>query len=88
MLRKKEFIAIELSVLKRVSDIMKRTTLFKKHIMADDILVLPVVHDALCARIAEEVGFNAICAAGYANSATMLGQPDVSLLTLTEMVDC
>lgn len=67
---------------------MKKTTRFKKYILADEILVLPVVHDALCARIAEESGFNAICAAGYANSAAMLGKPDVSLLTLTEMVDC
>jgi len=67
---------------------MKKTTRFKKYILADEILVLPVVHDALCARIAEELGFNAICAAGYANSAAMLGKPDVSLLTLTEMVDC
>lgn len=69
-------------------DRMKRTTLFKKYILADEILVLPVVHDALCAKIAEEAGFNAISAAGYANSAAMLAKPDVSLLTLTEMVDC
>src|SRR5512136_1866948 len=49
--------------------------------------MIPVVHDALCARIAEKVGFKAIFTAGYANSAALLGRPDVSLLTLTEMVD-
>lgn len=39
---------------------MKRTTRFKKYILAGEIIVLPVVHDALCARIAEQSGFNAI----------------------------
>lgn len=48
---------------------------------------MPVVHDALCARIAEKSGFRAIFAAGYANSAALLGMPDVGLLTMTEMVD-
>jgi len=50
-------------------------------------LIMPVVHDALCARIAENVGFKAIFSAGYANTASLLGQPDVNLLTMTEMVD-
>ena len=67
---------------------MKKTTQFKKYILDEKILRLPVVHDALCAKIAQDVGFKTICAAGYANSAAMLGKPDVELLTLTEMVDC
>jgi 2-methylisocitrate lyase-like PEP mutase family enzyme len=67
---------------------MKSSSLFRKYILDDDILVLPVVHDALCALIAEKSGFSAICSAGYANSAAMLGKPDVSLLTMTEMVEC
>ena len=50
--------------------------------------MIPVVHDALCARIAEKAGFKAIFTAGYANSAALLGKPDLSLLTLTEMVEC
>ncbi len=49
--------------------------------------MIPVAHDALCARIAEQSGFKAVFTAGYANSAALLGKPDVSLLTLTEMVD-
>ncbi len=49
---------------------------------------MPVPHDPLCARIAEQTGFQAVCAAGYASSAALLGQPDIGLLTLTEMVDC
>ncbi len=66
---------------------MKTTTLFKKYLRAEAILLLPVVHDALCARIAAVTGFQALAVGGYAGSATLLGQPDVSLLTLTEMAD-
>lgn len=66
---------------------MKKTTQLRKLIEDDGILMIPVVHDALCARIAEHSGFKAIFTAGYANSAALLGKPDVSLLTLTEMVD-
>jgi methylisocitrate lyase len=64
------------------------TTRLRNLILAEPILVVPVVHDPLCARIAEQAGFSAIFSAGYANSAALLGRPDVGLLTLTEMVDC
>lgn len=66
---------------------MKKTTQLRRLIEDDEILMIPVVHDALCARIAEQSGFRAIFTAGYANSAALLGKPDVSLLTLTEMVE-
>jgi 2-methylisocitrate lyase-like PEP mutase family enzyme len=67
---------------------MKKTTALKNLILADEITVIPVVHDPLCARIAEQAGFSAIFSAGYANSAAYLGKPDVGLMTLTEMADC
>lgn len=66
---------------------MKRSSVFKDLLSGKDVIIMPVVHDALCARIAEEVGFKAIFTAGYANSASLLGKPDVGLLTMTEMVD-
>jgi 2-methylisocitrate lyase-like PEP mutase family enzyme len=66
---------------------MKKTALLRKLIEDEEILMIPVAHDALCARIAEQSGFKAIFTAGYANSAALLGMPDVSLLTLTEMVE-
>jgi 2-methylisocitrate lyase-like PEP mutase family enzyme len=66
---------------------MKKTTAFKRLLGGDEAVIMPVVHDALCARIAERVGFKAIFTAGYANSASLLGKPDVGLLTMTEMVD-
>jgi 2-methylisocitrate lyase-like PEP mutase family enzyme len=60
---------------------------FRSLIQNDDVLIMPVVHDALCAKIAEQIGFKAVFTAGYSNSASLLGKPDVGLLTMTEMVD-
>jgi len=67
---------------------MKKTTRLRQLFSDPEILMLPVAHDALCAKIAEKAGFKAILTAGYTNSAALLGKPDVNLLTLTEMVDC
>ncbi len=65
----------------------RRTTLLRELIMDEEILVLPGSYDALSARIIEQAGFKATVVGGYAASASILGKPDVSLLTLTEMVD-
>ncbi|HHW07519.1 MAG TPA: carboxyvinyl-carboxyphosphonate phosphorylmutase [Clostridia bacterium] len=50
------------------------------------ILVAPGAHDALAARIIEYVGFDAVYMTGYGQAASHLGQPDVGLLTMTEML--
>lgn len=49
---------------------------------------MPGAHDALTAKIIEQSKFKALTIGGYAASASLLGQPDLSFLTLTEMVDC
>ncbi len=67
---------------------MKRTSLLRKYILEDAILVMPGAHDALTAKIVEQAGFKAVTIGGYASSASLLGQPDISFLSLTEMVDC
>jgi methylisocitrate lyase len=66
---------------------MKRTTLFKQYLHATDILMIPVAHDPLCAKIIERAGFKVVGCAGYANAAALLGGPDVGLLTLNDMAD-
>jgi len=63
---------------------MKKTTLLKKLILEKEILVMPGAHDALSAKIIEQVGFKAVTMGGYAASAASLAKPDVSLMTLTE----
>ena len=64
---------------------MRRTTRLKELIAAPRILVMPGVHDALGAKIAEAAGFDAITQGGYSATATLLGAPDSSQLSLTEM---
>jgi methylisocitrate lyase len=67
---------------------MKKTSLLKKYINDEEILIMPGAHDVLSARIIETAGFKTLTMGGYSASASLLGQPDVSLLSLTEMVDC
>jgi len=66
---------------------MKKSSLLKKLILDKEILVMPGAHDALSAKIIEQVGFKAVTLGGYAASAASLAMPDVSLLTLTENVN-
>ena len=51
------------------------------------IIVLPGVFDALSAKIAEYVGFDAMFQTGYESSAALLGMPDFGLLNSGETVD-
>lgn len=49
-------------------------------------VVAPGAHDALTAKIIGKLGFDAVYMTGYGQSASHLGQPDVGLMTLSEMV--
>ncbi|MGE5171668.1 MAG: isocitrate lyase/PEP mutase family protein [Rudaea sp.] len=64
---------------------MRRTARLRELLAAPDILVMPGVHDALGARLAEAAGFAAVTAGGYGATATLLGRPDSSQLSLTEL---
>lgn len=66
---------------------MRRTTAFRNLVLAPDILRMPGIHDALSARLAEEAGFPAIMMGGFAATGALLGAPDTSQLSLTELVD-
>src|SRR6202012_1083523 len=66
---------------------MKKTTLFKQYLRAKEILMIPVAHDPLCGTIIQRAGFKVVGCGCYANSAALLGAPDIELLTLTEMTD-
>lgn len=51
------------------------------------MLLAPGVYDALSAKIARRAGFEAMFVSGYGVSATSLGEPDIGLLTQTEILD-
>jgi len=50
-------------------------------------LAFPGVFDTLSARLAQEVGFPMAFISGYSVAATAIGEPDLGLLTQTEMID-
>ena len=50
-------------------------------------LVIPGVYDALGAKIAQKVGFDAMFQTGYGTSATLFGMPDYGFIGATETVD-
>ena len=50
-------------------------------------LAFPGVFDTLSAKIAERVGFPMAFVSGYSVAATAIGEPDMGLLTQTEMID-
>ncbi len=53
----------------------------------DRIIVMPGVFDALSARIAQHVSFDAMFQTGYGSSASLLGMPDFGFLNAGETVD-
>jgi 2-methylisocitrate lyase-like PEP mutase family enzyme len=50
-------------------------------------IVFPGVYDTLSARLAERAGFPLAFISGYSVAATAIGEPDLGLLTQTEIVD-
>jgi 2-methylisocitrate lyase-like PEP mutase family enzyme len=50
------------------------------------ILALPLIHDALSARIAARCGYDAVFLSGYGFSAGYLGLPDAGFTTFTELL--
>ncbi|GEL19252.1 isocitrate lyase/PEP mutase family protein [Pseudonocardia asaccharolytica] len=53
----------------------------------DAPLVAPGAYDALSARLVEQAGFAVVYMTGFGTTASLIGRPDVGLLTATEMID-
>ena len=64
---------------------MKTTTQLRQLLASDQMVVAPFVMNALHAKIAQSVGFDAVYMTGSGTSAEK-GFPDVGMLTMTEMV--
>jgi carboxyvinyl-carboxyphosphonate phosphorylmutase len=50
-------------------------------------VVAPGAYDALSARLVEQAGFDVVYMTGFGSTASLIGRPDVGLLTGTEMID-
>ena len=59
----------------------------KSMLKANKPLVIPGVYDAIGAKIAETVGFEAMFQTGYGTSATLFGMPDYGFIGATETID-
>ncbi|MEX2630414.1 MAG: oxaloacetate decarboxylase [Tistlia sp.] len=66
---------------------MRPTARFRNLLAAPEILVMPGVHDALSAKIAEAEGFQALTMGGFAATGVLLGEPDTAQLTAIELAD-
>lgn len=59
----------------------------KSRLSRDDIIVAPGAYDALSARMAAQAGFDAVYMTGFGVAGSLLGVPDVGLVSATEMAD-
>jgi methylisocitrate lyase len=66
---------------------MTKAALFRKLVNAPEILMLPAAHDGLSALAIAQAGFSAMCVAGYGTAGSVLGQPDIALISSTEMIN-
>ena len=66
---------------------MKKTTLLKKLINDPEILVMPGAYDVLSARLIEAAGFKAVQCSGFGFAASLLGLPDIGILSSTQMLE-
>ena len=66
---------------------MKKSTVFRRMLSEPGVIVMPGAYDALSAKIAEMVGFRAVIHTGYGTAASLLGMPDIGLVSFGEMVE-
>ena len=65
---------------------MRASTVLRKLIGGDEIIVAPGVYDGMSARLVQRAGFTAVYATG-GGIARSMGYPDLGLLGLTEVAD-
>ena len=65
---------------------MRATTRLRDLLTGPDLVVAPGAYDALSARLIAQADFSVVYMTGFGTAASVLGQPDVGLLTMSEMV--
>ena len=65
---------------------MERRKKLANLIRGKGIVVTPSCHDALGAKIIEAAGFDVVYMTGNGVSASLIGKPDIGLVTMSEMV--
>ena len=65
---------------------MRATSRLRELLVGPDLVVAPGAYDGLSARLIAQAGFSVVYMTGFGTAASVLGQPDVGLLTMSEMV--
>ncbi len=65
---------------------MRVTRRLRELFAGPDLVVAPGAYDGLSARLIAQAGFSLVYMTGFGTAASVLGQPDVGLLTMSEMV--
>ncbi len=65
---------------------MRVTTRLRQLLAGPELIVAPGAYDALSARLIAQAGFPVVYMTGFGTAASVLGQPDVGLLTMSEIV--
>ncbi|MEM0272859.1 MAG: oxaloacetate decarboxylase [Thermoprotei archaeon] len=60
---------------------------FRELLSRDKMIIRPCAYDALSAIIIEKVGFEIVGTTGYGIAATLIGQPDIGLVSFGEMLE-
>lgn len=65
---------------------MSRAKILRELLNSGEIVMAPGAYDAWSARVIEKAGFPAVYMTGYGVSASVLGRPDIGLISYQEMV--
>ncbi len=65
----------------------RKTTVLRRLLQQDDILLAPGCFNALSARLVEQAGFKAIYVSGASLAGNFLGYPDIGLATMSEVLE-
>ena len=64
---------------------MTKAKKLRQMIQTSDIVMAPGAYDAWSARLLEQAGFECVYMTGYGVAASVLGRPDIGLITMSEM---
>ncbi len=65
----------------------KKTTVFKELLQRKKLLMVPIVANALQAKMVEALGFELLIISGANTAAQIFGLPDADLISMTEVVE-
>lgn len=66
---------------------MSRAKVLRELLSGEKIIMAPGAYDAWSARLVEKAGFPAVYMTGYGVSASVLGRPDIGLISMQEMAE-